>query len=184
MSTPGLTSSTESRALSLLGAGIGPETVASALGVSVSRISQLLSDEHFSAEVAKLRFENLSKHNERDNRYDAVEDALLEKLDSTLPLMHRPLEILRAISVINGAKRRGSSAPESITQQNTVVNLMMPAQIMQRFVTNINNQVITAGDQDLLTIQSGTLLNQIKERVQAREVLSDETREPTATERI
>ena len=180
MNAPGLTTSTESRALALLGAGIGPETVASALGVSVSRISQLLSDENFSGEVAKLRFENLSKHNERDSKYDDVENTLIDKLDNMLPMMQRPLEILRAIQVINGAKRRGSSAPESITQQNTVVNLMMPAQIMQRFVTNINNQVITAGDQDLLTIQSGTLLNQIKDRVAAREVLSDEARESIA----
>lgn len=157
------TSSTESRALTLLGQGIGPEMVAAAVGVSVSRISQLLSDPEFSAQVADLRFKNLSKHNERDSRYDLLEDALLDKLQDLLPFMMKPLEVLRAIQTINGAKRRGSSAPEAIVSQRTVVNLLMPTQITQIFsapkelTLNTNNQVVKAGNQELITVQSGQM---------------------------
>src|SRR3989442_56905 len=103
------TSATESRALSLLGQGLGPEIVAAAVGASVSRISQLLSAPEFSAQVAELRYENLAKHNTRDNAYDSLEDTLIEKLKDCLPYMMRPMEILKAIQVINAAKRRGSS---------------------------------------------------------------------------
>lgn len=151
------TTSTESRALSLLSQGLGPEVVAAAVGVSTSRISQLLSSPDFAAKVAEGRYENLAKHNQRDNAYDALEDSLVEKLKDCLPFMMRPMEILKAIQVINAAKRRGSSAPESITSQQTVVQLVMPTQILQSFTTNINNQVIKAGNQDLVTVQSASM---------------------------
>jgi hypothetical protein len=158
------TTSTESRALTLLGSGIAPETVAASLGVSVSRISQLLSDEAFAAEVATLRFESLQKHNTRDSSYDTLEDTLLEKMQDCIPLMHRPMEILKAISVINAAKRRGSSAPESIIEKQSIINLTVPVQIIQKFQTNIQGQVTSINDTSLLTIQSGSLDGLLKEK--------------------
>jgi len=149
--------STESRALSLLGQGLGPETVASAIGVSVSRISQLLSETEFAASVAELRFKNLSKHNERDNEYDRLEDELISKMRDLMPFMVRPMEVARVLQIINAAKRRGSSTPESITNQQTVVQLNMPTNIYQRFTVNSVNQVIQAGQQQLITVQSGNM---------------------------
>lgn len=149
--------STESRALILLGQGLGPETVASAIGVSVSRISQLLSETEFAAAVAELRFKNLSKHNERDNEYDKLEDELITKMRDLMPFMVRPMEVARVLQIINAAKRRGSSTPESITNQQTVVQLNMPVSIYQKFTVNANNQVIQAGQQQLITVQSGNM---------------------------
>lgn len=153
---------TEERALTLLGQGLNPETVSAAIGVSASRISQLLSEPEFANKVAEARFKNLSKHNERDNAYDALEDQLVTKLKDCLPFMVRPMEVLKAIQVINQAKRRGSSAPEHITNQQTVVQLTMPTQILQQFTMNINNQVVKAGEQDLVTVQSGAMNNLLK----------------------
>lgn len=152
----------EERALHLLGQGIIPEQVAAASGLSASRISQLLSQEDFAARVAELRFESLAKHNDRDAAYDALEDELIERMKDCLPLMVRPHEILKAIQVINQAKRRGSSAPSSLTEQSTIINLILPTQILTQFQLNQHNQVVQAGEQPLLTIQSGSLLNQVK----------------------
>jgi hypothetical protein len=158
------TTTTEDRALTLLGQGLGPEIVASAVGVSVSRISQLLSDSDFAARVAELRFTNLAKHNTRDNKYDSLEDKLLEKMENLIEYMHKPFEVLKAISVINAAKRRGSAAPEQLVGQRTVVQLVMPTQVIQQFSSpeqsiqvNINNQVTRAGGQDLVTVQSSQM---------------------------
>jgi hypothetical protein len=39
----------------------------------------------------------------------------------------------------------------------------MPVQIVQKFTTNISNQVIQAGEQSLLTMPSGDLLKQVEE---------------------
>ena len=150
-------SSTNDRALTLLGQGLGPEVVASALGVTTSAISQLLSQTEFAAKVAEARFRNLSKHNERDNAYDRLEDELIEKMKDLMPFMVRPMEVAKVLQIINAAKRRGSSAPESITNQQTVVNLVMPTQIFQKFTVNTMNQVIQAGQQQLITVQSGQM---------------------------
>jgi len=177
--SPGKTSSTEERALDLLGSGINSENVALALGVTPSYISQLLSNEDFSDKVAKRRYEHLQKHNIRDNSYDELEDLLLAKLKNAMPLMFKPDTILKAISTINGAKRRGQSSPDQVTNQNNIVNLILPAHIITQFSTNIENQVIRAGDQDLQTMQSNTLLEQVERRKErAIEHLPQEDKQP------
>lgn len=163
MSGQGITTSVDERALKLLGSGIGPENVAAALGVSPSRISQLLSSEEFASKVADLRFQSLSKHNERDSELDTLEDTLIEKIKDLLPFMIRPMEVIKAWQMINSGKRRGTSTPEHITNQQTIINLVIPTKVVQRFTTNINNQVIVAGEQKLNTVQSGTLMDRIKE---------------------
>lgn len=152
---------TTSRAITLLGSGVSPEQVAAAIGVTSSRISQLLGDPEFTARVAELRFETLQKHNLRDSQYDTLEDSLISKLSDLLPLMMRPMEVLKAIQIINAAKRRGVSSPEQVINQQTVVNITLPTKAVTKFVTNINNQVIQAGEQQLLTIQSGTLMKEL-----------------------
>lgn len=169
MTAPAATS-TEDRALQLLGSGIPAEQVASALGVDASRISQLLSDKTFADQVALLRYNSLQKHNTRDAAYDSIEDKLVVKLDKAMGLMFKPETILKAIQVINGAKRRGQSAPDQVTNQQNIVTLVLPAQITQKFITNINNQVVTAGAQDLATMQSGSLLALAEKKEAAREL--------------
>lgn len=156
---------TEQRAIKLLGSGLGASVVATAIGVSESRISQLMSQSDFAAEVAELRFNNLQKHNEMDDKYDAMEKTLGENLKEMLPMIMRPMEILKALQVVNGMKRRGQSAPDQVTHQNTVVNLLMPNVVVQKFTTNVNNQVIHAGDQTLETIQGSVLLNAAKAKL-------------------
>lgn len=166
----GSTSSIEERAMSLLGANVSVEATAIALGVTPSRISQLMSEQAFSDSVAQLRYENLQKHNIRDDRYDGLEDSLIDKLEKSLPLMLRPTDILRAIAIINGAKRRGQSAPDSAIDSQTIVNLVLPNAVVQKFTKDINNQVIRAGDQNLLTMQTGDLLATVEKQQEQRQL--------------
>jgi len=166
-STHGISSSTEERALTLLGQGISPEATAAACGVSVSRISQLLSEDDFASAVATLRFQALQKHNAQDSEYDEIEQQLTTKFKESIPLMMRPMEILKGLQVINAQKRRGSSAPESILEKQQVVSITLPSVIINNFTsthieTNIHNQVTRVGVTDLTTMQSGTLLNSHK----------------------
>lgn len=152
------TTSTEERALVLLGQGIKSEMVAAALGVTAARISQLISDPEFARKVSELRFSNLSKHSERDNAYDEIEDELLARMKELLPMMYKPHEVLSALVKVNAAIRRGQSAPETILGTKEVVTLTMPVVLMQQFnqniSVNVNNQVVRAGDQELVTVQS------------------------------
>ena len=168
--TPATTSTlTEDRALSLLGSGIPAENVASALGVTPGRISQLLSSKTFAARVATLRYENLQQHNVRDATYDTLEDTLVQKLQRQIPLILRPMDTVRALQAINGAKRRGQSAPEQTATQQNIVALILPTIIAQKFTTNISNQVTKAGQQELITMQAGTLLSATEEKIATTE---------------
>lgn len=153
--------SNEERALELLGSGISPAQVASALGVTESHISQLLSNEEFASKVSQLRYEALSKHNLRDAEYDSTEDALLDKLKNSIPLMTRPMEIVRALTAVNSAKRRGQAAPEQIHGKVEITQVVLPAVLINKFIVNNKNQVVSIGERDLLTIQSGTLLKEV-----------------------
>ncbi len=150
------------RALSLLGSGVSAEATAAALGVSPSYVSQLLADEDFSEEVVKLRYSRLQAHNIRDGAYDGIEDELLHKLRKSLPLMIRPDQILKAIQVVNGAKRRGQSAPERVDAGATIVQITLPTQIVQNFTSDGNNKIISAGEQSFQTMNSNTLLQRFK----------------------
>jgi hypothetical protein len=150
------------RILELLGNGLAPEVVASAAGVTPSYVSQLLSSPDFSAQVTELRFANLQDATARDKRYDSLEDKVMEKLEQSIDMCYKPMELVRVMQVVNGAKRRGASAPEHTAINNTVVNLVMPVQIMQRFTTDANNQVVEVASgeeiQTLVTMSSSMLL--------------------------
>jgi hypothetical protein len=150
-------SAVETKALTLLGQGFAPAMVASAIGCSESRISQLLSQDEFAESVAAARFKNLSAQTDRDARYDSLEDQLLARLEKSLGMLFDPMKIAKLLSMINVAKRRGAVAPEQIASPSSIVNLNMPTQIFQQFVTNVNNQVIKAGEQELITMQSGRM---------------------------
>jgi len=157
------TSATEDRALALLGQGLSPAVVASAIGVSESRISQLLSQADFASAVTELRYKSLLQHNERDSKYDALEDKLLEKMQNILPFMVKPMEILKALTTVNAAKRRGAgSSAGTDGAPSTIVQLIMPSAVFNQFTAqniqlNTQNQVVKAGDQSLVTIQSGRM---------------------------
>lgn len=161
------TTATEDRALSLLGQGLGVEIVANAVGVSPSRISQLLSEPEFASRVAELRYANLVKHSAIDAKYDEMESELQARMKDLIPFMMKPLEVMKALQVINAAKRRGASAPEAITAQQNVVQLVMPTQIINNFTqqaitVNVNNQVVKAGEQELVTVQSANMTKMLE----------------------
>ena len=158
----GLTTATREKALKLLGTGVSVEQTASAIGVTPARISQLLAEDEFAAQVSELKYKNLLSHSERDTRLDTLEDKLIDKIEHLMPLIMRPMEAIKALQTVNGAKRRGSQGLAGATANQTVVQIALPTMITQKFVTNVQNQVIQAGDQQLLTIQSGTLLKNIQ----------------------
>jgi hypothetical protein len=160
----------QGKILEMLGNGLSPEVASSALGVSPGYISQLVSTEEFARQVAELRFANLQAATTRDRRYDSLEDKLADKLEDLLPMMFKPMEIIRALATINSLKRRGASAPENTVINQTIVQLTLPVALTSRFVTDSANQVVAAGDQDLITIKSTQLSTQLAASTQATQI--------------
>jgi len=149
----------ETKALELLGSGQTQEVVASTLGVTPGRISQLMAAEDFAALVQAKRYDNLQKHNKLDAGYDSAEQKLQDKLLRAIPLMFKSQEILRALQVVNMAKRKGAPVQPVSTNAGTnqVVSLTLPVQIINKFSTNLNNQILEANGQSLVTVTPAML---------------------------
>ena len=152
---------TQSKILQMLGNGLSPAIVATAMGVSEGYISQLLAEESFARQVTNLRFESLQAATARDRSYDSIEDTLISKMQDLLPMMYKPMEVLRAITVINAAKRRGNPVAEGTIIHNTVIQLVLPTAVLNKFTKTIDNQVVNTGDTDLITISSKSLSDKL-----------------------
>lgn len=162
-------SNLEDRAVTLLSSGLPAGKVAEALGVTPARISQLMDDPEFKAKLTENKFKTLTRHNEADAKLDELEQKVLSRIDETLDMVMRPMELTKIFQVINAAKRRGTSLLGEIPDQGTVVNLSMPTKVINNFVTNINNQVIKAGGEDLITMQPSRLKELLNESLISQE---------------
>jgi hypothetical protein len=175
------TNTTSERALALLGAGHAPEMVASAIGVTPARISQLLSQDEFAQAVALKRYESLTKVATRLEAYERVEDKILERLEKSLSMIFDPMKLAAILAKISAAK------PKSLAIEGTnlgagraeTVTLNIPTLILNKFqvTMNVNNQVIsTTGAEgetkSLVTMASSSLdkfVNSIPSRIQNHE---------------
>lgn len=154
----------------LLGLNLPNKTVASAVGVDESYISQLLSDEVFAGEVQELRVKTLAEHANRDKAYNALEDALLKKVDDLLPMMVRPMEVVRALQVVNNATRRAAPAELSATAQPSVVVLQLPNAIINKFVVNAQKQIVEVEGETISTMSAKGVLEKLeRSHIQAKE---------------
>jgi len=153
--------------IALLGSGISNAVAASAVGCSESYVSQLLAIPEISARVAQLRFDTLQANNLRDSKIDGIEDLLLAKLSASVNLIMRPMELVKASSMINAMKRRGSAAPEQSTQLTQVINLTLPPKLTVAFQLNNQNEIIEVAGRPLVTMQTATLLVEAKQHALA-----------------
>lgn len=158
----------ESRAIKLLAAGLSAAKVAESLGVDSSRISQLLDNDEFKTALADEKFSLLNRHNEADEKLNALEDKVRDRLDQTVDMIFDPMKLTRIFQVVNAAKRRGMELAGDGFSNSTVVNLNIPQRIVNNFVVNSNNQVIQAGGEDLITIQPHRVQEMIHERDQEK----------------
>jgi len=154
----------ELRAIKLLSAGLTPVRVAESLGVDSSRISQLMDSEEFKTRLADEKFQLLSRHNEADEKLNALEDKVRDRLEQTVDMIFDPMKLTRIFQVVNAAKRRGMELAGDSFANSTVVSLTIPQRVVNNFVVNSNNQVIQAGGEDLITIQPHRVQEMINER--------------------
>lgn len=149
----------------LLGTGLSTEIVASAVGCDPSYVTQLMAHEEFAISVVALRTKHLTENNVRDGEINEIEDDLIEKLKDLIATdqIYKPNDILRAFSVINNAKRRGVTAASSVVVNQTIVNLQIPAKVVQSFTMNQQGEVIEVEGQTLVTMPAHTLLKNLSE---------------------
>lgn len=147
----------------LLGSGLGPEVVASAVGCDTSYIVQLMSEESFASDVAVLRTKSLTSHSRRDASIDSVEDRLLDQLSEMVDskAFYKPRDVLSAVSIVNRMVRRGVAASVQGTVINNIVQIQLPTSVLKKFTTNRTNEVVAVEDQTLVTMPAHQLLKNL-----------------------
>jgi len=150
--------------LELLGSGLSPAMTSNVLGITESRISQLLSNEDFAAKVVAKRMASAQGLIARDGKYDKIEDKLLESLENSVRFLVDPMKVLRALQVINAAKRRGAPALEQqpITAQ-TIVQLQVPVIVAAKFVLNGQKEVVEIDGRSMAPLSHNGVLSKLKE---------------------
>lgn len=125
--------------------------IAAELGLTPGAVTQAI------AKIPESAQEPLTEaHQQLDATYDEIEAQLLTQLKRTIPMLLRPEAITNVLTRINAAKRRGGPLKPSQAAP-TVLQLNLPVAIQNRFVLNSNNQVVSAGQQDLVTIPSAAV---------------------------
>lgn len=150
-------------AAKLLAAGSRNVDIAAELGLTPSAVTQLAATPAVASQVAALKSSTAETDAALDNQYDRIEQKLLNQLERTVPLLMRPREIADVLTKINGAKRR-SGPLKANDAPVTVLQLNLPVAIKNKFVLNQLNQVVTAGSQDLVTIQSAGVAKLLEQK--------------------
>jgi len=170
---------------SLLKSNCTPSQAANAVGCSEGYISQLLADEEFSADVIGHRIALLQSQASRDQKYDSIEDKLIEGLEMKVQqgiALWKPDVILRAIHTINGVKRRNAGQEQSVSAPSMIINLILPQVAYRQFQVNNENEVISVGDKALVSMPASSLLNMVKQSKDSQEELNNVTKLPSSKE--
>lgn len=135
----------------MISAGSPLGAVADWFGVDQSYISQL-----FDQEILTRPLEN-----SRDDKWNKIEDKLLDKLQEFVPSISSPKAIVSILQMSNKAVRRGKTDDDfakSNAKSNTVINIVIPERIQKKVTFNATSGAIT-------TIEGNPMLTATKEQL-------------------
>ncbi len=166
MSTESRPSSTREQALALLAQRVPAAQVASSCGVTESAISQLLSDEDFSAALAEKMQAATAEDLKYDERLAAVESGFLANIEKRLEFANLQ-QSLQAFRILNQAKRRKESRIQAPQGGGIAVTINLPASILPQYVKNHNAEIIEVDGRTMLSATPSTVDQLMKQRVEA-----------------
>ena len=159
---------TADRIKQLLGNGIAPEVVATAVGVTPAYVSQLMADDTFREEVVALRSTALAASTDRDTSWNMLEDKLLAQLHEKVEqnMIYKVPDIVRVLVAANNAKRRGNPISDSIKPTQQVVVLNLPSVVLKQYKENANREIVEVTNDDgsqqtLVTMPATQLMQQL-----------------------
>jgi predicted transcriptional regulator len=136
--------------------GFDQAQIAGAMGVTDSAISQFIS-EHGLAAVAAQN----SQFKEHDNKLNALEESVLDKLAKVMnTAILDPIRLAAVYKTLNGAKRRSLAEGQTIQNINNVrlVSLNLPRHVEVKVGLNANNEVIEVEGRAINTLPAGKLV--------------------------
>lgn len=174
----------EERVINLLASGLKAEQVATIIGCTPARISQLLKEEAFSLklkakeiEVAEGDIEEISL----TAKYHAAESALIQQVMEMAPLAELR-DVTAALRVV-GERRtaqaiaRNPSPLGGTPVYNTVIQLSLPNHALPEIAITKQKEIISIGDRNLAPMTSTGVTNLFKKIEQNK--ITGEHNEPT-----
>lgn len=140
------------RVARFLAQGLKPTQVASIVGITPARISQIVKEEGFNellaaeAERYSISDDEVAARQLLANKYMAFEAKLLDTMDASVALME-PRDQIRALDVVIGRQAKMAAAtaalrvPEHAANQ-TIVNIMIPNHAVPEYQVNGNGEII------------------------------------------
>lgn len=157
--------STEARILNLLEAGMKQEQVAMTLGISAGYVSQIANQQVIKTKVLDAHAKLLDEATQRDQKYNSIEDQLLDKMEKSIPSLYKPQDVLRALTAINKAERRGATSQQIAELANkkneSVVELELPDRIKTKFVKSHTKEVVEVDGRVLVSRDSRLLYAEV-----------------------
>lgn len=159
---------TADRIKQLLGNGISPDVVATAVGVTPAYVSQLMAEDIFRDEVIALRSTALAASTDRDTSWNKLEDKLLNTLHDKVDqnMIYKVPDIVRVLVAANNAKRRGNPISDNIKPTQQVVILNLPSVVLKQYKENANREIVEVTNDDgtqqtLVTMPATQLMQQL-----------------------
>jgi predicted transcriptional regulator len=142
----------------LLSLDLPQVAVAQALGITEGAISQFMDSPEFRAEVAAMKYARIDGAAVRDEKLDAIEDTVIDKLQKSISYMIKPSELLCALKILSGVPRKSAvnltGAAQALGQ---TVNITLPNVTAITYVKTQQGEIIEAGGRSLATLPSSVL---------------------------
>lgn len=151
------------RALKFLAGGLAPSQVASVLGCSPARISQLLAEPEFKARLAEAQGEPAGVAEEDEilnNKYLATEHAILDQMRSQIPYAElrdctNALRVVGERAERRAARKLQEQALRQFESSGLVtVSLTLPVHCLPKPVYNEQQEIVAIGEQAMAPLSS------------------------------
>lgn len=156
------------RIATLLASGLPHTSVATIVGVSPARISQLLKEEDFQLILANKQSESKEKDQEELNlsaKYLEAEHTLLKQVVEMAPVSELR-DITAALRVVAERQEKAKSRMNPIVAQqpvyNTIVQLALPQHAVPEMSFAANREVIAIEDRNLAPLSSTGVIGLFK----------------------
>lgn len=157
--------SSKDKILALASAGVSNELIARQTGVSASYVSQVLAEDSIRTKVLEAQLNLLDERTQRDAKYDAIEDLLLDKAKTVVSSLYKPQDVLRALQAINKAERRGATSQQlaelANKKESSIVALELPDRIKTRIVKSSKQEIMAVNGRALVTKDSRLVYQEI-----------------------
>jgi hypothetical protein len=153
------------RIATLLASGLLASQVATIVGVSPARITQLQKEEGFAEILAGKQAEVAAKDIEEISlsaKYTAVEHLLIEQMVQMAPVSELR-DVTAALRVVAERQEKAKSRMNPILQQspvlNNIVQLILPSHAIPELALNAEREVIAIGNRNLAPLSSSGVLS-------------------------